>query len=413
MIDTVSQDFILFPPSPLTRGLRCKWRSGISIALIAISIIGCAPGPLRAQDTEVPPSQVENSPTLPAITATATDQPIAIPVPSSTVPPSDESASGLDLQLITSANIDQLVPIHNLDGHQAPVLSVTYSLNGSLIASGSEDKTIRLWDANDGSLVYELTGHTDFVNDLSFSPDGVILASGSSDGTVRFWNIEDGRLIRTIDSILLERVLNVEFSPAGNLIAVGGHRCFIELRHVSSGIFFRTISQPECVERHNGPVAYWGIDFTADGQEIVTGEGRACCGGSVQRRDVERYTPPTLLEGYQLRVRDLDISPDDSTLTIALLGSPVFWLMDAADGNLLQTFEGHTFRVNSVVFSPDGDLIASGSRDGLIGLWTSDGTLLTHLEGHADAVNSVAFSPNGDSLASGADDGMVIVWGVP
>ncbi len=413
MIDNHSQGVKLFDVFPSIQVKKRIWFCWATFALIAVVIGGCATTPPPAQDTNVPPLQLENSPIPPTRTATATDQPTANLVPSPTVVPSTEPALESDLRVINAANVDQLKPLHKLSSHQAPVLAVEYSPDGSLIASGSEDNTVRLWDSGDGSLVYELDGHTDFVNDLTFSPDGSILASGSNDGTVRMWKVDDGHLIREIDSILLERVLKVAFSPAGNLIAVGGHRCFVELRHVSSGIFFRTIPQPECVERYNGPVAYWGIDFIADGQEIVTGEGRACCGGSVQRREVERYTPPTLLEGYKLRVRDLDISPDDSTLTIAFIGSSVFWLMDVADGSLLQTFEGHTFRVNSVVFSPDGDLIASGARDGLIGLWTLDGTLLSLLDGHTEAVNSVAFSPKGGSLASASDDGAVIVWGVP
>ena len=412
MIDKPSQGHKSFPVSSFPRSSRV-WQNLVSVALLTFAIVGCARGAPRAQDTELPAPPVEKSSIQPTRTVTAMSQPTAIPEPSPTALPSTEPASGSDLQVITAANVDQLMPLLNLRGHQAPVLSVEFSPDGRLIASGSEDNTIRLWDADDGSVVYELTGHTDFVTDLSFSPDGDILASGSSDGTVRFWSVDDGRLIRTIDSILLERILNVEFSPAGNLIAVGGHKCFIELRHVSSGIFFRTIPQPGCVERYNGPVAYWGIDFTADGQEIVTGEGRACCGGSVQRREVERYTPPTLLEGYKLRVRDLDISADDLTLTIALVGSPVFWLMDLGDGSLLQTYDGHTYRINSVVFSPGGELIASGSRDRSIGLWSLGGALLTRLEEHADAVTSVTFSPAGDSLVSASDDGSVIVWGVP
>ena len=260
-------------------------------------------------------------------------------------------------------------------------------------------------------MVHELIGHAEIVNDLSFSPDGTILASASNDGSVRFWDVDRGNLIRAIDP-LVDRVLNVEFSPDGNLIALGGNKCFIELRHVDSGIFRRSLHQPKCVERYQGTVSNWGIDFTSDGEEIITGDGRPCCGGSIQRWEVENYVSPTLLEGYQLRTRALDISPDDSTLTIAFIGSSVFWLMDMEDGSLLETFNGHTLRVNSVAFSPDGNLIASGSRDKTIRLWNLDGTLIYHLETHTDAINSIAFSPNGNALASASDDKTILLWGV-
>lgn len=320
-----------------------------------------------------------------------------------------ESATGLSR--ITEENATHIEPFLTLSGHNAPVIVVEYSPDGSLIASGSEDATVRIWNSSDGSLVHELIGHKEIVNDLSFSPDGTILASASNDGSVRFWDVDDGNLIRTIDP-LIDRVYNVEFSPDGNLIAIGGNKCFIELRHVNSGIFRRSLPQPKCVERSQGMVSNWGIDFTSDGEEIITGEGRIGSGGSIQRREVEEYVPPTLLEGYRLRTRDLDISPDDTTLTVAFMGSSVFWLMDAENGSLLETFTGHTYRVNSVVFSPDGKLIASGSRDKTIGLWNLDGTLIRSLETHADAINSIAFSPNGSVLASASDDKTIILWGV-
>ena len=413
MLDIHSQEIKSFDGCPSSQMRRSIWYSWVIFALLTIVISGCATRPPGTQDKNLTPSPLENSPVLPTIPATSTVQPSPVHLPSPTLSPFPTPTSGSNLQIINSENVDQLVPIHNLIGHEGPVLAVDYSPDGNLIATGSEDNTVRIWDSGDGSLVYELVGHTDAVNDLTFSSDGSILASGSNDGTVRFWKVDDGHLIRTIDSILLERVRNVEFSPKGTLIAVGGHKCFVELRYVSSGIFFRTIPQPLCRDRDRGAVDYWGLAFTSDGQEIITGEGQPCCGGSVQRREVEKYSPPTLLQGYQLRVRDLDISPDDSTLALAFIGSPVFWLMDAVDGSLLQTFEGHTFRVNSVVISPDGKLIASGSRDESVGLWTLNGELLNRLDLHTAAVNGVAFSPNGESLASASDEGIVIMWGIP
>ena len=336
-----------------------------------------------------------------------------IPTPTNTVEatPSALPEPATGLSRITEENAAQIEPFLTLTGHDAPVIVVEYSPDGSLIASGSEDATVRIWNSSDGSLVHKLIGHKEIVNDLSFSPDGTILASASNDGSVRFWDVGGGNLIRTIDP-LIDRVYNVEFSPDGNLIAIGGHKCFIELRHVNSGIFRRSLPQPKCVERYQGMVSSWGIDFTSDGEEIITGDGRPCCGGSIQRWEVGEYIPPTLLEGYQLRTRDIDISPDDSTLTVAFIGSPVFWLMDAENGSLLETFTGHTYRVNSVVFSPDGNLVASGSRDKTIGLWSLDGTLISNLETHTGAINSIAFSPNGNALASASDDKTIILWGV-
>jgi WD40 repeat protein len=389
--------------------------SFVFMAFITVSCSGGSSDNLIAIDATVTPS-----PQL-TLTGAQTKTSTVIVPPDDTLMPTPTNAheatpSALPepttgLLRISEENATQIEPFLTLSGHNAPVIVVEYSPDGSLIASGSEDATVRIWNSSDGSLVHELIGHLEIVNDLSFSPDGTILASASNDGSIRFWDVDDGNLIRTIDP-LIDRVYNVEFSPDGNLLAISGQNCFIELRHVNSGIFRRSLPQPKCVERYQGMVSSWGIDFTSDGEEIITGDGRPCCGGSIQRWEVGEYVPPTLLEGYQLRTRDLDISPDDSTLTAAFIGSSVFWLMDAENGSLLETFTGHTYRVNSVVFSPDGEMIASGSRDKTIGLWNLDGALIHRLETHTDAINSIAFSPNGEALASASDDKTVILWRV-
>lgn len=397
---------------------RIRIINRLSFVFIAFITVSCGEGSANnfvAIDATITPSPKLTSlaPQTKTTTEIAPPDDTLTPTPTDTyeATPSALPEPAIGLSRIIEENATQIEPFLTLTGHDGPVIVVEYSPDGSLIASGSEDATVRIWDSSDGSLVHELSGHMEIVNDLSFSPDGTILASASNDGSVRFWDVDGGNLIRTIDSSLMGRILNVKFSPDGNLIAIGSHHCFIELRHVNSGIFRRSLPQPKCVERQ-GTVSSWGIDFTSDGEEIIIGDGRLCCGGSIQRREVEKYVPPILLKGYQLRVRDLEISPDDSTLTIAFLGSPVFWLMDAENGSLLETFDGHTYRVNSVVFSPDGNLIASGSRDKTIGLWNLDGKFIYRLETHTDAINSIAFSPNGSALASASDDGTIILWGV-
>ena len=75
-----------------------------------------------------------------------------------------------------------------------PVESVTFSPDGTMLASGSDDDTIRVWLVSDGTLLHELQGHSDDVSDVAFSPDGLLLASGSDDNTVRLWLVPDGTL---------------------------------------------------------------------------------------------------------------------------------------------------------------------------------------------------------------------------
>lgn len=315
---------------------------------------------------------------------------------------------------ITIDNVALVSPLQELVGHEAAVSDVTLSTDGSLVVSAARDGTLRIWEASSGILLWDLTGHVDTVHSVDISPDGSMIVSGSDDRTVRLWRVADGALIRTIRNDLLGRVLKVAFSPDGNLIAMGGHRCIVELRSTWSGTLRRTLAQPFCSVTGEGQVDYWGLAFSADGSQIVTGEGRPCCGGSLQLWQVEEPLAPDLIRGYDLAIREVAISPDGETLAVALVGSTFFWLLDMEGVEPQRTLDGHRLRVNDLEFSPDGEIIASASRDGRIGIWeVESGELLRYLEGNGDIVTSLDFSADGNLLVAGFEDGNLILWGLP
>ena len=377
-----------------------------SIALLCVLVISAC-GVISPLDPTVVPTSTlilsvstPETPTSPTATEISDDK----PEPDPTTHPIR----------ISTDNVALLSPLRTLAGHDAGVTDVAFSANGSVVVSASEDGTLRVWRAVDGTMIWDLAGHTDAVRSVDISPDGSMIVSGSDDRTARLWRVADGTLIRSIHNELLGRVLKVAFSPDGDLLAVGGHRCIVELRSSWFGILRRTLAQPNCSVAGEGQVDYWGLAFNVDGSQIVTGDGRPCCGGSLQRWEVEEPLAPDLIRGYDLVVRDAAISPDGETLAVALVGSTFFWLLDV-DGEVPQrTLEGHRLRINDLEFSPNGEIIASASRDGRIGLWdVASGKLLGYLEGDGEIVTGIDFTSDGGFMVSGSQDGSVTLWGLP
>ena len=148
-----------------------------------------------------------------------------------------------------------------LHGHSDSVDVLSFSPDGSRLASGSLDKTVRLWNGSTGVLIATLEGHSECVQSLSFSPDGSRLASGSYDNTVKLWGVASGVPIATLEGHS-DSVASLSFSPDGSRLASGYHDKTVRLWDVASGVPTATL------EGHSHSVA--SLTFSPDGSRLAS-----------------------------------------------------------------------------------------------------------------------------------------------
>ncbi|MFB2895498.1 TIR domain-containing protein [Aerosakkonemataceae cyanobacterium BLCC-F50] len=280
---------------------------------------------------------------------------------------------------------------HRFSGHQATVFTVAVSPDGQMIASGSDDNTVKLWN-RDGKLLKTLTDHKDSVYSVAFSPDGKLMASASVDKTIKLWR-RDGTLLKTLTGHQ-DRVKAVAFSRDGKLIASGSDDRTVKLWQ-PDGTLVKTL------KGHSDKVQ--AVAFSPNGKLIVSGS---------DDRTVKLWQPDgTLvktLTGHQKQVKAVAFSPDGQWIASASDDNTIrLW---KSDGTFVKTFDGHSDQVTGVAFSPDSQTIASASWDGTVKQWNLDGTLLATLFGHGDKVTDVAFSPDGQTIVSASEDKTLALW---
>ncbi|MCW5317995.1 TIR domain-containing protein [Nostoc sp. KVJ3] len=290
-----------------------------------------------------------------------------------------------------------------LTGHSTGVCSVAISLDGQIIASGSKDRTIKLWNLETKLEIRTLSGHSFWVRAVTFSPDGKILVSCSDDKSIKLWNWKTGKEIGTLTGHSKE-VTTVAISPNGETLASGSDDKTIKLWSLKTKQEICTLSG------HSGYVQ--SIAFSPDGQTLVSGS----TDDTIKLWSISTCKEILSLADSISSVKSIAISPNGQTLASGNYSSEVK-LWNLSTGKLRQTLSGHSssffgYGILSVTISPDGQILASGcDSDKTIKLWNlATGELLQTLSGHSKGVTSVIFSPDGQTLISGSYDNTIRVW---
>ncbi|MGK7872457.1 MAG: hypothetical protein AB4426_03850 [Xenococcaceae cyanobacterium] len=251
----------------------------------------------------------------------------------------------------------------DLSEYKGKVNGISFSPDGKMIASASDDGTVKLWN-RDGQLLRTLEEHTDRVNNIRFSPDGKMIASASDDGTVKLWYL-DGTLLKTIANHT-NPANDVSFSAGSQLIAsVSDDKILISK---PDGTLIKTLEPPPKVRSD-----FWSISLSPNGKIVAAGT----------------------TDGYLILWRSKDIS----------------W---KKFDTITTTEPGHRKIIYSLSFwpNPDSQILASAGREGTVKIWNQDGILLATLKlgKGVKSMTWVNFTQDGKTLVSIDEDANMSLW---
>jgi WD40 repeat protein/transcriptional regulator with XRE-family HTH domain len=288
-------------------------------------------------------------------------------------------------------------PPQEFKGHTADLWNVDFSPDGKVLATGSDDKTARIWDVATGETIRVFSGHTGEVYGVVFSPDGKYLLTGSSDTTVRLWDVATGETVQIFSGHTGD-VDAGDFSPNGKtIVTAGSSDLTARIWDVASGQTLHILTgHSELVIR---------AVYSPDGKYVLTAsvDGTARLWDAATGKEVRLFEHPNVPGA-------ITFSPDGKYIATGCEDN-VTRIWNIATGQIIREFTGHEGFVQGVRFSPDGKYLLTGSGDRTARLWDIEtGGTIRIFGGHADDVQIVTFSPDGKLIATASNDRIARVW---
>jgi predicted NACHT family NTPase len=292
--------------------------------------------------------------------------------------------------------------VHILGKHADMVFTVIFNPQGNLLASSSYDLTIRIWDISNGQCIRILPGQQSHSKSIAFSPDGLQIVSGSDDNTVKIWDIQTGKVIYNFYRYKI-RVDSIAFSPDGKFIAAGGKDRTIKLWHINEdeNLIANLIG-------HNDEIS--GIIFVNNSKNLISSSRDK----TIILWDIETGKKLKILKAHNDLINSIDFTSKRKILVSGSADNTVkLWSFPELECLKFLNFNAHDEWVSSVAFCSQGDLVASSSYDQSIKIWdVNTGECLQTIQGWKNSIHSLAFSPTGKTLVSGHHNHVIHVWDI-
>ncbi|MBI5787516.1 MAG: caspase family protein [Candidatus Schekmanbacteria bacterium] len=281
-------------------------------------------------------------------------------------------------------------------GHNNDVQAVAFTPDEKLVASGSQDKTIKIWRVEDGHLLAVIVGHKDWVNALAFSPKGNYLVSAGKDQNINIWQTADWKKQAGFQAHN-GLVQALAFSPEGKYLASGGQDNLVKVWREEDWADLATLSG------HSGGIC--SVAFSPGSVYLASGGYDQ----SVKVWRTDDWSQVITLKGHKDTVSAVAFSGDGKYLATGSHDNTII-IWQLGDWKRVAAIEAHNGDVESLTFSPDAGYLASSGADHFVKIWeTKKWTQVTDFQTKG-IVWSIAFSPLGKYLAAGNEDGSIGRW---